>query len=296
MGINHVSALWPIEGSVWGYSHLHYMSYDTLPSKTSVENYNNKNKIARYNELYKKISEAQESEVKEFHALKKELQAALNFSTFSGVVGKSTLKSDSGTAYIYAQKHCGETHVISLMCIAVMPLYVAGAIAYNVLRILPIVVYISICLIYEKSSGKQIFAEDRKFKVRDITDQIGKSLWNVIRTPYYALGFFFGLIYSLLSPLNGRKVAAGFEREWNHGIDRYRSIWSVQGRQKDFLFEGGGAPSHLGEHAFYLSGCYQPNAIVTYENGKVIKITSISGRTEFEGYIEYKGSCFWPSP
>lgn len=184
---------------------------------------------------------------------------------------------DTSTGALYSSKTCLGTYTISLLCVPGTVVHLGAAMLYNALRIIPVALYILGGCVYEAWTGKEIYPDD-PFRLIQIPKEVGRSLWNIVRSPFYALGVIFGLVWSLVDPLNGRKVAAGFELAWNHGVERKRSYWSTLGPQKEFAFEGGGAPSNLGKHGFYLPGCYQPFGKGKIENGKLTSLTTVSGR------------------
>ena len=119
--------------------------------------------------------------------------------------------------------------------------------------------------------------------------EVWRSIANIIRTPFYALGVIFGCIYGLFDPLNGKKVISLFERSWNHEIflkDRGCAIIGVVG--KNFAIEGGG--DHLGKHAFYIAACCQPFGKAKLDSKEV---RSIGGHSTFKitKRVSYNKTC-----
>lgn len=184
-----------------------------------------------------------------------------------GYLDTSTLDvNGDGYAYMYALKDEQGHYTVSTVVFAITPVHMVAAIAYNVIRLVIIPIYILGCMLFEKCTGESI-ERDRPFTATDILWEVGKSLWRIVKAPFYALAFMYAALYSFIDPLNGRKLGSYLERDWNEGVTRAEGYWSVGGPQSLWLWEGGGTPSGLGRNGFYLAGCWQPIARVQYQNG-----------------------------
>lgn len=190
---------------------------------------------------------------------------------YAGYIDTSTLVNDEGFAYMYILKDEQGHYTVSAMVFAITPVHMVAAIAYNVIRVAVVPFYILGWLLYESCTGNKI-EEKRPFTLTDIPQEMGKSIWRIIKAPFYAVAFMYGALYSLVDPLNGRKLGSYLERDWNEGVTRSEGYWSIGGPQALWHWEGRGTPSKLGRNGFYLAGCWQPIARVKYEkvNDKVI--------------------------
>lgn len=196
---------------------------------------------------------------------------------FQGYIDTSTLDEEkSGVAYMYAYKDEQNHMGVSVNVTIFTPLHMVLAIVYNALRIVVIPFFILGCMLVEKASGTKIDPTDRAYRLSDIPIEIGKSIWRIVKAPFYALAFIFAAIYSLFDPMNGRKLGSYIERDWNEGVTRAEGFWSVRGPQPLWTCEGGRNPSGLGRNGFYLAGCWQPMAVVYYDKGNITQCTSLS--------------------
>lgn len=234
---------WPIEGKVFGQSHW----------KSVIYKYDMKDEKGNTHQV--------------------------DLETFAdtSILGKET----EGDVPLYRATPCYFTYICSITNIALAPIYTLGVILYNILRIIPVVVYISGHLFYHYAQlpkdSEQTFSAVASFHLKAMGNQVALSISNVIRTPYFALNYTFGLFYSLVDPLNGRKWTGIFERAWNHQLSLRESYWSVRGAGKDFAFEGGGAIEKLAHHAFYMMGCLQPVTYAHFREGECSYVIYRSG-------------------
>lgn len=185
-----------------------------------------------------------------------------------GYIDLSTLKNGTGKAYIYGMKACSDHYVVSTAVPLLTPIYMIGVIVYNLLRTAIVPFYIL---------GAMLAKQEREFELKDIPSQIQLSLWRVVKAPFFALAFFLSGMYSLVNPMGGRKLASKVEFDWNDGVSRAEGFWSIQGWQSTIArWEGEKDHSSLGRNGYFLAGCWQPMGVVEYQNGKIVKASSLS--------------------
>lgn len=194
-----------------------------------------------------------------YHSLKHEVCA--------GYIDTATLNAEGdGHAFMYVLKDEQNHYTVSATVFAMTPVHMVAAVAYNVIRTAVIPFYILGCLVYESCTGNEI-EKDRPFTLTDIPLEMAKSIWRIVKAPFYAVAFMYAALYSLIDPLNGRKLGSYLERDWNEGVTRAEGYWSLGGPQPLWHWEGSGTPSGLGKNGFYLAGCWQPIARVKYDKG-----------------------------
>lgn len=187
--------------------------------------------------------------------------------TYAGYLDTATLDENrNGYAFMYILKDEQGHYIVSATVCAITPVHMVAAVAYNAIRIAIIPFYILGCLAYESCTGKEL-EKGRPFTINDIPVEMAKSVWRIVKAPFYAVAFIYAALYSLIDPLNGRKLGSYLERDWNEGVTRSEGYWSVGGPQALWYWEGRGTPSGLGRNGFYLAGCWQPIARVKYDNG-----------------------------
>jgi len=181
---------------------------------------------------------------------------------------------ESGKALMYVIKDCSNHyHVSTIVPFLVTPAYMIGSIVYNLLRTIIVPFYVLIQLLREKCSGERIYTDknERAFSLTDIPKEMGKSIWQAVTAPFFAVAYLFAGIFSLVNPMGGRKLGNAIERDWNRGVTLENGYWSVGGKGKFWAFEGGGSPNKLGHNGGYLAGCWQPTGYVIFdENGEVL--------------------------
>ncbi len=208
---------------------------------------------------------------------------------FGGYVDTSTLDaSGSGQALFYGKKIFLEHYYVSLVVAATTPAHAAASIAYHIVRLVAIPFYILGSLAREAYRDRPIYEEQRRFELGDISKQMFLSLKQIVKAPFYAAAQFYAALYSFIDPLNGRKLGAAIEKDWNNGVDRSDGYWSVRGPQSSsWLPEGGGGPDKLGKNGFYAAGCWTPMARVQFENGKIVGCESMTRALHPERGREY---------
>ncbi len=204
----------------------------------------------------------------------------IDFSTFEET------KNDEGIGecLVYNEKKCEDHYSIDVVVTLLTPLHAGGVVVYNLLRIVPVVIYLAGRIFYDwhkdKDNEQRPLKEFAAMHVKEMGYQTWLSIANIIRTPYYAGGMMAGLLYGIVNPWSGRRMAMAFERAWNHNMTVDQGFWSINGAQKRYFFEGmwrpgatekenGKAPGRLGHHAFYIPGCYQPIAIAKVKKEQV---------------------------
>jgi hypothetical protein len=196
---------------------------------------------------------------------------------YPGFIDTSTLNEEgTGTAFMYAYKDEQNTMSVNLAVFSFSSLHMIGAIAYNAIRLLIIPFFILGCMLVEKASNTAIDPDDRPYRLSDIPQEMAKSMWRMVKAPFYCVAMMFAALFAFIDPLNGRKLGATVERDWNEGVTRAEGFWSVRCAQPLWQFEGGRSPSHLGKNGFYLAGCWQPIAVAYYEKGEIARGVSLS--------------------
>ncbi|MCP5469811.1 MAG: hypothetical protein H7A36_04825 [Chlamydiales bacterium] len=121
-----------------------------------------------------------------------------------------------------------------------------------------------------------------KGRWREIPKEVGRSLFSIVRAPFYAIAYTLGALYMYVDPPNGRKLLANIERDWNWGEPCETGCWSVRGRQHDF---------DLGlKTPFYALGCLQPKAIFNVEKGEITYAAPIHGAYNLAVYTDGDGA------
>ncbi|MFN0065708.1 MAG: hypothetical protein ACKVOH_05680 [Chlamydiales bacterium] len=211
-----------------------------------------------------------------------------------GYIDTSTLNSQgTGKAFIYANKGTGAHNFISVCMLVTTPIHAAGAVVYNAVRAVAMPLFILLVWIRERlsacrmgeDSGYKFHKEGRKFRLADIPKQFALSVWGAVRAPFYGIALMMVTLYSFIDPVGGRKLGARIEWEWNNRVGRYKSDWLTLGFQKGFKWEGGGGPDSLGDHAFYIAGCWQPFYKVEVVRGTIRTVTKLHTNTPLFAYI-----------
>jgi len=197
---------------------------------------------------------------------------------YSGYIDTSTLDAEgNGTAFFYGNKNIAEHYYISSFIAATAPAHAATAIVYNIVRLVWIPFYILGSMAREAWNGEAIYPDQRPFEITDIPKQWWFSVKQIVKAPFYATAQLYAALYSYIDPLNGRKLGAAIERDWNNGIERSDGFWSVRGPQSsDWRLEGGGGPEKLGQNGFYAAGCWTPMGVVRFEEGQIVGGESMS--------------------
>jgi len=201
---------------------------------------------------------------------------------YRALIDTSTLEEGSGKAFVYAYKSIDEHYNVSFVVTIVTPIHLLSSLAYSVARLAVVPLYILGCLCIEKVKGSPLFSEnsahsiERAFTLWDIPDQMGKTGLRILKAPFYATALIFAALYSFIDPLNGRKLGAGIERDWNEGLSRAQGFGIATGPQPLFKPEGGGNPSDLGQNVVYLAACWQPIAMASYKKGLIERVVSLT--------------------
>lgn len=202
----------------------------------------------------------------------------------------STLDDEgSGKAYIYSYKEPVDHYFVSGTVFLATPVYVVGAVAYNIVRTFVVPFYVlfrcaqDLCSTNSDQSGQQ------KFTVADAFSESAWSIWRAARAPFYGTAYMFAALYSFINPMGGRKLGSCIERNWNDGVYLSEGYWSVGGEMPLYEWEGGGGPGTLGKTGFFLAGCWQPTARATYKNGKLTQCESIERCLDRKGLRNKKG-------
>lgn len=178
----------------------------------------------------------------------------------SNILDLSSLeKEGNGYCFAYQEKGRGEAEVIALESgVLGGPLYPIAITIYQVV-------------------GWAIASYKNK---TNPLIELGKSLWRIVRSPFYALAYFIAQIAVFIDPLNGRKLVANIERDWNEGVlvDNGCALalcWHPFKEDKGMSL---GKKEHS---AFYIQGCFQPTAILKFENFECKKVQATNGFGEW---------------
>ncbi|WP_284442481.1 hypothetical protein [Chlamydia gallinacea] len=188
-----------------------------------------------------------------------------------GYADLSTLDSnDSGVALVY--QYPGEVDMrvpMFLFPLIAAPFVAIFRICYNLIRFLVIPFYILLQVFVQSFKSNSKILECDRFIAKDIAREMGRSLANALRAPFYATASMITVLYGLLNPLSGRVAYSCLERAWNDDVIRSRGIWLVC-PEHNFQFEGGGSRLGLGQFSYYLMGCFQPCALLYFKDGEIV--------------------------
>ncbi len=165
------------------------------------------------------------------------------------ILDTSTLDNNGkGACFAYNHKPCSMAEVIAVETALAVPIYIPAVAIYHLLA-WPLAAY--------------------KNKTNPICE-LGKSLWRVVQSPFYGLAYFIALLYVLIDPRNGRKLAANIERDWNKGALLENSCWIANGSHKYNADKQTGMDLGRNNHGgFYITGCFQPVAVIQVEGYQV---------------------------
>lgn len=200
----------------------------------------------------------------------------------------STLEQGSGIGLAYFFPHrIGSRAPMFVLPLVLSFFLVTVRVVYNILRFLVIPFYILFQIVHRTP---QVIEEEESFVWKDIFREMGRSLYNCLRAPFYGIAYVMTLFYGLLDPLAGRVATACVERDWNDDIIRSRSIWLCW-VQRNFMFEGNGWRTGLGQFGYYSMGCFQPCALFLCKNGAIVSGTRPSA-VHYTGLVEYTTTRF----
>lgn len=152
------------------------------------------------------------------------------------------------------------------------PLYMAATMVYHAIKI-PVdiirvigqlAVGILFAMEFRETFPRELSKTIEKNFV-DVVSSIVKDIWNIIRAPWFALGFEIAAIEGVVSdPFRARVKIGDIERNWNHGITRHNSC-AVQCARMPL------APNVTYEdyqvcwqntHTYYLAICMQKQGLI----------------------------------
>ena len=195
----------------------------------------------------------------------------------------------SGIAPVYTYPSIGDRFSVCVVSYFLLPIVVMVRMLYNIFRFFVIPFYIifqMVCQFYQEG-----IPSEERFICSDIIREMARSLLQTIKAPFYGVACYLAGLYGLLNPLSGRVVMASIERDWNNDVIRSRSVWGIFCEQ-NYMWEGGGTRSGLGQHAWYLLGCFQPARLFLLKNGKIISGAKPSIQA-FPESKEYLGSFLY---
>ncbi|AHK63173.1 hypothetical protein [Chlamydia avium] len=189
----------------------------------------------------------------------------------NGYVDLSTLdSSNSGIALVYYYPESVDARVpMFLFPLLAAPFVVICKMCYNLIRFLVVPFYILFQMLMQSLTNNSTLSECDKFRFKDISREMGRSLANILRAPFYGSASMITVFYGLLNPLSGRLAYSCLERDWNDDVIRSRSIWLIC-PERNFRFEGGGTRLGLGQFGYYLMGCFQPCALLCFKDGEIV--------------------------
>ncbi|AAP05238.1 hypothetical protein [Chlamydia caviae] len=187
-----------------------------------------------------------------------------------GHIDLSTLdETQSGVALVYYYPEGVDYRIPTCVFpLIATPFLVLVKMVYNLIRFIVVPFYILLQMVIQCFSKKDISIEDR-FVFKDIVREMGRSLVNMLRAPFYGTASMMTVFYGLLNPLGGRVAYACVERDWNDEVIRSRGIWLAV-PQHNFQFEGGGSRQGLGQFSYYLIGCFQPISMFLFKDGHIV--------------------------
>ena len=173
----------------------------------------------------------------------------------NNILDTSTLVDGTGVCFAYEDKPKGMGEMIAgITAIHGAPLYIPAVAIYQAVT-WPLAAY--------KNGTNPV-------------KELGKSVWRIIQSPFYGLAYFIAQLWVFVDPPNGRKIIAGIERDWNSGALVENSCWIANG----YHSYGDGRGMDLGREGhsgFYIEGCFQPTAVLTFEKGVCTKAKSTNG-------------------
>ncbi|AHH22853.1 membrane protein [Chlamydia muridarum str. Nigg CM972] len=176
-------------------------------------------------------------------------------------------KQGSGIAPVYTYPPAKARTAICFIACILLPIITVVRVLYNAFRFLLIPFYIVFQMI------RQLYQEDLPFEEQficsDIFREMSRSFVQAVKAPFYGVACYLASLYGLLNPLSGRVIMASVERDWNNDVIRSRGIWGIF-CEKNCLLEGGGTRSGLGQHAWYLLGCFQPFRLFLLKDGEIV--------------------------
>lgn len=149
---------------------------------------------------------------------------------FPGYIDTSTVKEgQKSRAYVYNVKGVLEHYFIAVAVAVTTPLHAALVIVYNAVRLVVLPIILIVAMIIEKVRGRP-FREGNPILLKHIFIQMGFSIKEIFKAPFYALAMTFAALYALIDPLNGRKLGAYIEKDWNNDVDvvqGFAMLWMI---------------------------------------------------------------------
>ena len=151
------------------------------------------------------------------------------------------------------------------MAALTMPIYTSGVMLYNAGRFLAMPIY--------------ILANLAKFSILDIPKEMARSLGRILQAPFYGLALFFASLYAVLDPLNGIKLGAAIEYEWNaHVPMRNEGVWMMgQIAFEEWKWEGEEILKRWDAMGFTLQVAGSPILKFPLKTGKSLQLPGVDG-------------------
>ncbi len=188
------------------------------------------------------------------------------------ILKKEILYHDTSTGIVYdgadgiAHNGCFNLRLKGFGLLLGVPLYALLSIIYNLIKIIPTIIYLTaqIFIVYhsQKEEEPKTFNEIAWTHIKEMAFETGASFRNILRTPFFALGMFGGALIAIFSPLNGMKIAGSFEYHWNHRVSKFNPgcycfFHPMRKFTLSILLVGG---------VYYLAPCLSPKGIVKVDH------------------------------
>lgn len=176
-------------------------------------------------------------------------------------------RTGSGIAPVYTYPPMDARTVICVVTSILLPIFSIVRMLYNIFRFFIVPFYILFQMV--RQNYQTDIPKEERFVCSDIVREMTRSLLQAVKAPFYGAACYLANLYGLLNPLSGRVVLASLERDWNNDVIRSRGVWGIF-CEKNYMFEGGGTRSGLGQNAWYLLGCFQPAQLFLLKDGVII--------------------------
>lgn len=155
-----------------------------------------------------------------------------------------TALHDKSTGNLYMDDPGSLIRYKAVLSTAFTPVHAVAAIALNIIRLALAPLYFTVQAFVECAPSKAFH------EWRHIT---GRSLMNCLRAVFYGIACTLAGVYTILDPINGRKVYGAYERAWNRQIPVEFAVHIFAPREY-FKMKN----PFKDDNAYYLPGCFQP--------------------------------------
>ncbi|NGX55319.1 MAG: hypothetical protein KR126chlam2_00952 [Chlamydiae bacterium] len=196
-----------------------------------------------------------------------QMKSECQFVEYDEVIDTSVLKEGVTNAPVYSKEPYFVLLQKAVLSIITTPFYLVGTIAYYLLRIVPVSIFIFGAALTERIKWGS--PDSRKYHFVEIPKEMGYSLWQIVISPYYALGYLSGLLISIVLPMSGWKIATSFERKWSGDVPKSQAYWippPVKGCDFKWLDT---------RHHAHGPQCRHPVATAIYQDGQLDHIETL---------------------